>query len=76
MRHAVMAGQITPTNLFRVRMDGKMLEVLKRLRVRNALRRAEQDTLTNPVTSLPDGRLVDELEAAQPFDVHVAFPAG
>ena len=33
---AVMAGQITPTNLFRVRMDGKMLEVLKRLRVRNA----------------------------------------
>lgn len=31
-----------------------------RLRVRNALRRAEQDSLTNPVTSLPDGRLVDE----------------
>jgi DNA-binding response OmpR family regulator len=31
-----------------------------RLRVRNALRRASQDTLTNPVTGLPDGRLVDE----------------
>jgi DNA-binding response OmpR family regulator len=31
-----------------------------RLRVRNTLRRAEQDTLTNPVTGLPDGRLVDE----------------
>jgi DNA-binding response OmpR family regulator len=31
-----------------------------RLRIRNALRRAEQDTLTNPVTGLPDGRLVDE----------------
>jgi DNA-binding response OmpR family regulator len=31
-----------------------------RLRVRNALRRANQDTLTNPVTSLPDGALVDE----------------
>ena len=31
-----------------------------RLRVRNALRRAEQDTLTNPVTGLPDGKLVDE----------------
>jgi DNA-binding response OmpR family regulator len=31
-----------------------------RLRVRNALRRASQDTLTNPVTSLPDGTLVDE----------------
>jgi DNA-binding response OmpR family regulator len=31
-----------------------------RLRIRNALRRAEQDTLTNPVTGLPDGMLVDE----------------
>jgi DNA-binding response OmpR family regulator len=31
-----------------------------RLRIRNALRRAEQDSLTNPVTGLPDGRLVDE----------------
>ncbi len=31
-----------------------------RLRVRNALRRATQDTLTNPVTSLPEGALVDE----------------
>jgi DNA-binding response OmpR family regulator len=31
-----------------------------RLRVRNALRRAEQDTLTNPVTGLPDGKLVNE----------------
>ena len=31
-----------------------------RLRVRNALRRAGQDTLTNPVTDLPDGTLVDE----------------
>ncbi len=31
-----------------------------RLRIRNALRRAGQDTLTNPVTGLPDGKLVDE----------------
>ena len=31
-----------------------------RLRVRNALRRASQDTLTNPVTGLPEGALVDE----------------
>jgi DNA-binding response OmpR family regulator len=31
-----------------------------RLRVRNSLRRTQQDTLTNPVTSLPDGELVDE----------------
>jgi PleD family two-component response regulator len=31
-----------------------------RLRVRNALRRAGQETLVNPVTGLPEGRLVDE----------------
>jgi PleD family two-component response regulator len=31
-----------------------------RLRVRNALRRASQDSLTNPVTSISDGVLVDE----------------
>jgi DNA-binding response OmpR family regulator len=31
-----------------------------RLRIRNALRRAKQDSLTNPVTGLPEGALVDE----------------
>jgi len=31
-----------------------------RLRVRNAMMRAHQDTLTNPVTGLPEGTLVDE----------------
>ncbi len=31
-----------------------------RLRVRNALKRASQDSLTNPVSGLPDGSLVDE----------------
>jgi DNA-binding response OmpR family regulator len=31
-----------------------------RLRVRNALRRTQQDTLTNPVTGLPEGELVEE----------------
>lgn len=31
-----------------------------RLRVRNALRRSSQGTLTNPVTNLPEGVLVDE----------------
>jgi DNA-binding response OmpR family regulator len=31
-----------------------------RLRVRNALRRSVQGTLTNPVTNLPEGVLVDE----------------
>lgn len=36
VRYAVMAGQITPTNLFRIRLDGKMLELLSRLKVRNA----------------------------------------
>jgi DUF1009 family protein len=34
--HAVMAGQITPTHLFRVRMDGRMLTLLRRLPKRNA----------------------------------------
>ncbi len=35
-----------------------------RLRVRNALRRASQGALNNPITSLPEGALVDEnLEA-------------
>lgn len=31
-----------------------------RLRVRNALRRTSQDSLTNPISGLPEGRLVDE----------------
>jgi DNA-binding response OmpR family regulator len=31
-----------------------------RLRVRNALQRAKQGTLTNPITTLPEGHLVDE----------------
>ena len=31
-----------------------------RIRVRNALLRAHQSSLTNPVTGLPEGRLVDE----------------
>lgn len=31
-----------------------------RLRVRNALRRTEQGVLTNPITNLPEGVLVDE----------------
>ncbi|MDI6773818.1 MAG: UDP-2,3-diacylglucosamine diphosphatase LpxI [Verrucomicrobiota bacterium] len=36
IRRAVMAGQITPTHLFRVRLDARMLALLKRLRARNA----------------------------------------
>jgi UDP-2,3-diacylglucosamine hydrolase len=35
-RHAVMAGQITPTSLFRVRMDSDMVDFFKKLPVRNA----------------------------------------
>ena len=34
--HAVMAGQITPTHLFTVRMDKPLLDLLARLPVRNA----------------------------------------
>lgn len=33
---AVMAGQLTPTHLFRVRMDREMLSLLKSLSIRNA----------------------------------------
>jgi len=36
VRVAVMAGQITPTNLFRMRMDRELLALLGRLRARNA----------------------------------------
>lgn len=35
-RHAVMAGQIKPTNLFRVRPDARFVALLQRLKVRNA----------------------------------------
>ncbi len=35
-----------------------------RLRVRNALQRASQNSLTNPITGLPEGGLVDELLTA------------
>lgn len=36
VRHAVMAGQITPSHLFNLRLDRRMLDLLKRLPVRNA----------------------------------------
>ena len=36
VKHAVMAGQITPTHLFTVRLDAKMLELLRKLPTRNA----------------------------------------
>jgi len=36
IKHAVMAGQITPTHLFRVRMDAKLIALLKKLPERNA----------------------------------------
>jgi DUF1009 family protein len=36
IRHAVMAGQITPTNLFSLRFDRATLALLARLRERNA----------------------------------------
>lgn len=36
IRNAVMAGQITPTHLFSLRMDSRMLDILRRLPERNA----------------------------------------
>lgn len=35
-RHAVMAGQVNPKNLFCVRMDRQLLDLLKSLKVKNA----------------------------------------
>lgn len=36
VKQAVMAGQITPTSLFRARPDARMFDLLKKLRTRNA----------------------------------------
>jgi DUF1009 family protein len=36
VRQCVMAGQIKPTHLFRVRLDARMLALLRRLKTRNA----------------------------------------
>lgn len=36
VKTVVMAGQITPTHLFRVRLDAKLIELLKSLKDRNA----------------------------------------
>jgi DUF1009 family protein len=36
VKYAIMAGQITPTHLFNVRMDSAMLDLLRSLRTRNA----------------------------------------
>ncbi len=36
VKAAVMAGQVTPTSLFRVRVDGRALAALRRLKHRNA----------------------------------------
>ena len=36
VRHAVMAGQITPTALFHLRPDGALFELLRGLKLRNA----------------------------------------
>ncbi|MBN2146832.1 MAG: response regulator [Anaerolineales bacterium] len=48
-----------------------------RLRVRNALRRSSQGTLTNPVTNLPEGAIVDEKleECVQKTDWAMIFVA-
>jgi DUF1009 family protein len=35
-KHAVMAGQITPTHLFTVRLDARMVALLRRLQTKNA----------------------------------------
>jgi UDP-2,3-diacylglucosamine hydrolase len=63
VRHAVMAGQITPTHLFNIRPDRKMLELLQRLRVRNAetiFGAVAEELKTLDITLLPASSFMEE----------------
>jgi hypothetical protein len=68
VKHAVMAGQITPTNLFRVRPDAKMFEVLGRLKVRNA------ETIFGAVADELKTIGVELLPASSFMDAHMPAP--
>jgi len=66
---AVMAGQIKPTHLFRVRMDAKMLDLLRKLRVRNA------ETIFGAVADELKALDIDLLPASAFMEQHMP-PAG
>lgn len=62
---AVMAGQITPTNLFRVRLDGAMIALLRQLPQRNA------DTIFSAVGEALRQRGVTLMPASAFMEAHM-----
>jgi DUF1009 family protein len=69
VKHAVMAGQITPTHLFRLRLDAKAVELLRRLTVRNA------ETIFGAVGAELQALGIDLLPASSFMEAHMP-PAG
>jgi DUF1009 family protein len=64
----VMAGQITPTSLFHMRMDGELLALLGRLRERNA------HSIFGALTEELGQRGIEMLPASQFMEAHMAEP--
>ena len=64
-KHAVMAGQITPTHLFRVCMDAKLLDLLKRLPERNA------DTIFSAIGDELNAIGIELLPASSFMEMHM-----
>lgn len=66
--HFVMAGQITPTSLFHMRMDGELLALLGRLRERNA------HSIFGALTEELGKRGIEMLPASCFMEAHMAEP--
>ena len=64
----VMAGQITPTSLFHMRMDGELLALLGRLRERNA------HSIFGALTTELAKRGIEMLPASRFMETHMAEP--
>ena len=64
----VMAGQITPTSLFHMRMDGELLALLGRLRERNA------HSIFGALTTELAKRGIEMLPASRFMEAHMAEP--
>ncbi len=64
----VMAGQITPTSLFHMRMDGELLALLGRLRERNA------HSIFGALTDELGQRGITMLPASRFMEAHMAEP--
>lgn len=67
-RRAVMAGQITPTHLFRVRPDAAMLRLLRHLKTRNA------ETIFGAVADELRKLDVELLPASSFMEPHMPYP--